>query len=126
MKAEITYNQIENIICVKITNPNRTIFDVEETGSAAAKLQRKHHTLKVFYDHSYFSWKFDYLQEYSIAKNLDKLLPFLPDTKVAFYLGDYYNEKYWKLMEEIIANNSKVNLKYFGKIEDSKSWLASD
>lgn len=126
MKAEIKYNEEKKCIYVLITDSNRTLHDVEETGKYVASLQEKTQTRRIFYDHSNFQWKFDYLAEYSIAKNLDYLLPFEVGTKVAFFLGDFYNEKYWKLMQEIIEKNSYINLRYFGNREEAEKWLYND
>lgn len=126
MKAEINFNEEMNCINVLITDSNRTLEDLEETGRNVAQMQQKFGINKVFYDHSHHKWNFDYVSEYSIAKNLDNLLPFEPNTKVAFYLGKFYNERYWKLMKEIIIKNSSINLKYFGNYDEAKKWLSSD
>jgi hypothetical protein len=123
MKAKINYKENEDYILVQITDPDRNLLDIENTAQIVVKLQNQTNSLKVFYDHSKFKWKFDYLQEYSLAKNINKFLPYREDTKVAFYLGDFYDKNYWELMKKIIDEHSDLNIEYFGDYYKAIDWL---
>lgn len=123
MKAEVTYNDKFSFINVSITNNDRTLKDIEQTARIVKVFQQEFNCNKLFYDHSEFPWRFDYLNEYKLAKDFNTFLPFNPNTKMAFYLGKYYDEKYWDLMRKLIRENSKITIEYFGDREEAEKWL---
>jgi hypothetical protein len=123
MKAEVTYNDSQKVINVNITNNDRTLNDIEQTARIVKVFQEEFDCNKLFYDHSDFPWRFDYLNEYKLAKDFNTFLPFNSNTKMAFYLGKYYDEKYWDLMRKLIRENSKITIEYFGNREEAEKWL---
>lgn len=121
--ALVTYNDIDKYIYVKILTNKRSLKDIESTAQKVSALQIETNAIKVFYDHSDFPWEMDYLSEFELAKNFSKLLPFYDNTKIAFLLGQYYNEKYWRLMQELINKHSKIIIQYFADKESALHWL---
>lgn len=126
MKAEIKYIADGNYINVEITDNDRTLEDIEQTARIVKYYQEEFNTNKLFYDHSKFAWKFDYLNEYKLAKDFDKFLPFPKNTKMAFFLGEFYDDKYWELMRKLIRDNSNISIEYFGSLNKALDWLLDD
>lgn len=126
MKADVKYNQSENYIYCKITSNDRTLEDIEATAKIIKSFEDAFNTKKIFYDHSEFEWKFDYLNEYKLGKDFQKLLPFENGTKIAFYLGEYFRESYWELMKKLVTENSTIHINYFGDFRKAINWLLEE
>lgn len=93
--------------------------DIESTARIVKNYQDEFDIERIFYDHSRFEWKFDYVSEYQLAKDFQKLLPYRDKTRIAFYLGNHYKEHYWDLMNKLISENSKIQIKYFASKKDA-------
>lgn len=124
-KAQVDFDPVKGLIRVDIKNNDRTLGDIEDTARKVCMLQDSKGYRKIFYDHSNFKWQFDYLSEYKLGKDFSRLLPYRPGTFIAFYLGEYFDEKYWSLLEKLINDNSECIIKYFGDKERALSWLLS-
>jgi hypothetical protein len=122
-KSLVDYDKNTGTISVKILSNDRDLEDIEQTAAVVCNIQEDTNSKKLLYDHSEFEWKFDYLSEYKLGKDFNKLLPYKEGTVIAFCLGKYYDPSYWTLLEKLINDNSQCTIKYFGDNDEAESWL---